>query len=519
MAGIDYTGRTLDKRYRVLELLGKGGMGAVYRGEHTLIGRKLAIKILHGKFVGDEEMVSRFYREARAAAAIGHKNIIEVIDVGATDEGDPYIVMEYLEGESLGAMLKRTGPLDLPAACGILEPVLQALTAAHKAEIVHRDLKPDNIFLAARAGDDDSEETEVKLIDFGISKVARDIQETQLTLTGHVLGTPAYMSPEQAMGASVVDHRVDIYSMGVILYQTLTGKLPFESDNYNALLAKILTGDPTPPEEAYPGFPTAARDVIYKAMSRDPGDRYQDAREMLDALKRLEEFDSRRERLRTLASSIVQSSLAIGDLGGEATGESSKEGVAAEAMARIAGDSTPSEWARSSARPPEKRRGVPLPIVIAAIVLVGGAIAVALLMQSPESGETAPADQPAAAATDEARGAPEPETVRVEIRGAPDGAKVFYDSARVLMNPFNARKVDAVVPLRIEAEGFAPFAVTVIPSEDRVVAVKMEPLPADEPAPPEVAEPEDKKPLKKTGKVKPPKSGGEKKGEFVKKFE
>ena len=526
MSGIDYTGRTLDKRYRVLELLGKGGMGAVYRGEHQLIGRKLAIKVLHGKFVGDEEMVTRFYREARAAAAIGHKNIIEVLDVGATEEGDPYIVMEYLEGESLGAMLKRVGPLDLPAACGILEPVLLALAAAHKAEIVHRDIKPDNIFLAARSGEDEeSEETEVKLIDFGISKVARDIQETQLTLTGHVLGTPAYMSPEQAQGASVVDHRVDIYSMGVILYQMLTGKLPFESDNYNALLAKILTGDPTPPEEAYPGFPSAAKDVIYRAMSSDPDDRYQDAREMLDALKRLEEFDSRRERLRTLASSIVQSSLAIGDLGGEATGDSSKEGVAAEAMAKIAGDSTPSEWARTSAGRRRKRRAVPISIVVAAVVLVAGVVAAVWLSQDGGDDPATPADQPAATPADEPRTAPEPETVRVELEGAPPGAKVFYDNARVLMNPFNARKVDAVVPLRIEAEGFKDYAVTVVPSEDRVVEVEMEPLPAEEPEPPATAEvepepePEEKKPVKKPGKGKPPKSGGEKKGEFVKKFE
>jgi serine/threonine-protein kinase len=518
MAGIDYTGRTLDKRYRVLELLGRGGMGAVYRGEHTLIGRKLAIKILHGKFVGDEEMVTRFYREARAAAAIGHKNIIEVLDVGATDEGDPFIVMEYLEGESLGAMLKRVGPLDLPTACGILEPVLLALIAAHKAGIVHRDLKPDNVFLAA-SSDDETDETEVKLIDFGISKVARDIQETQLTLTGHVLGTPAYMSPEQAMGAGVIDHRVDIYSLGVILYQMLTGKLPFESDNYNALLAKILTGDPTPPEQANPEFPTAATRVIERAMSREPDERYADVKEMLEDIKRLEDFDSRREKMRTLASSIVQSSLAIGDLGGEATGDSSKEGVAAEAMAKIAGDSTPSEWARTSARPGGKRRGLPVPMIVAALVLAAGAVAVVVLTQDGIFEEPVPVE-PSAAGQAEQKPAPEPDTVRVEIKGAPQGAQVFYDGGRVLMNPFNARKVDAVVPLRVEAEGFVTYAGTLVPSEDRVVEVELSPLPAapEEPdAGAAVAEEPEKKPVKK-GKGKP-RPAGEKKGEFVKKFE
>jgi eukaryotic-like serine/threonine-protein kinase len=160
----------LNNRYRVESLIGKGGMGSVYRGTHVAIGRRVAIKFLHTEYAENEKIVIRFFREAQAAAAIEHKNIIEVLDVGVSENNEPYIVMEYLEGESLAEMLKRTGPVDASTACGILEPVLLALNAAYKKGIVHRDLKPDNIFLVR---DVELNSISVKLIDFGVSKFTR----------------------------------------------------------------------------------------------------------------------------------------------------------------------------------------------------------------------------------------------------------------------------------------------------------------------------------------------------------
>ena len=213
----EYEGSVLNNKYRLIRLLGKGGMGAVYLGQHIIIGKSVAVKFLHAEFAAKKEVVKRFYREAQAAAAIGHDNIIDVLDVGISDTGEPYLVMEYLEGESLAALIQRKGVLDLSCACGIMEPVLQALFAAHSKGIVHRDLKPENIFLAHRPGG----VPKIKLIDFGISKVTQAGSGEKLTQTGSVMGTPAYMSPEQARGSSDLDHRADIYSTGVILYEML----------------------------------------------------------------------------------------------------------------------------------------------------------------------------------------------------------------------------------------------------------------------------------------------------------
>jgi serine/threonine protein kinase len=188
----------LDGRYRIDRLLGEGGMGAVYLASHVGLGRQVAIKFLHADLISREDVVGRFYREAQAAAAIRHKNIIEVFDVGMSAKGEPFLVMEYLEGESLAGLLKRVGPLSLGAACAVMEPVLQALQAAHRKGIVHRDLKPDNIFLAYQQG----EPPVVKIIDFGISKFTQGELDKWRTKTGSVMGTPAYMSPEQARASA-----------------------------------------------------------------------------------------------------------------------------------------------------------------------------------------------------------------------------------------------------------------------------------------------------------------------------
>jgi eukaryotic-like serine/threonine-protein kinase len=261
-----HSGKVLDGRYEILSLLDEGGMGAVYLGRHVKLGRRVAVKFLRGELKGIKGLVTRFYREARAASGISHPNIIDVYDVGVADWGEPYLVMEYLSGENLASLLARKGPISLAAACGIMEPTLRALHAAHERGIVHRDLKPENIFLMRQ----ENGPPVIKIIDFGVSKFLQG-EQTQLTRTGSLLGTPSYMSPEQARGRGTVDHRADIYSMGVVLYNMLSGSLPFVGESYNDLIVNILTEPAKTPTEAYPEFPADAEPIVMRLLEKDPG--------------------------------------------------------------------------------------------------------------------------------------------------------------------------------------------------------------------------------------------------------
>ncbi|MDI7267199.1 MAG: protein kinase [Myxococcota bacterium] len=279
-------GTTLDGRYEIVRLIGEGGMGVVYEARHTLIGRKLAIKVIHPDMAGDPEVVQRFHNEARIAAEIGHENIIEVTDMGALPSGAPFIVMEYLDGESLAQRVLGGGPLPVKEAAEIAIYVLDALAVVHEAGIVHRDLKPDNVFLAVRVGAGGHEKSVVKLLDFGISKLRpRAAGQARLTRTGSVMGTPAYMSPEQAAGRKDLDHRTDIYAVGVILYEVLTGRLPFPGDTYNEVLAAVLTAELKPPRDLRPDLPPKLDAAIRRALARDPNRRFASALDMLKALE------------------------------------------------------------------------------------------------------------------------------------------------------------------------------------------------------------------------------------------
>ena len=275
-------GRIVANRYKVLALIEEGGMGAVYVAEHLLIGRKVALKRLHPELTGDEKAIARFQREARAAAATGHEHIVEVLDLGFAEDGAPFLVMEYLRGRSLCKLLRAEERLDPRRASRIVGQVLTALDAVHRRGIVHRDLKPDNILLTRRRGDPDF----VKVVDFGISKVQAEEGETHLDLTrtGVMLGTPFYMSPEQARGVKNLDHRVDLFAAGVMLYECLAGTLPFDGENYHQLLQAILSGERKPLDTLRPELDERLVDLVHKAISILPKDRFQSAREMLEAL-------------------------------------------------------------------------------------------------------------------------------------------------------------------------------------------------------------------------------------------
>jgi serine/threonine-protein kinase len=271
-------------KYLLEKSLGEGGMGEVFQAVHQDIGKRVALKFLQARHCAMPATVTRFQREARIAAAAGHRGIVDIFDVGATDDGLPFMVMELLEGQSLHDLLFAGRQLDIETAAFIGCQVLSALAAAHGAGIVHRDLKPANIFLI----DTGAALPDIKLLDFGISRLVGSTlpgEDQSMTQTGAVLGTPTYMSPEQAMGEKErIDQRTDLYAMGVILYEMTTGTLPFVAANYNSLIVTIMTADPALPSTHRPDIPRALEAIIVKALARDPEDRFKSASEMFQAL-------------------------------------------------------------------------------------------------------------------------------------------------------------------------------------------------------------------------------------------
>jgi serine/threonine-protein kinase len=259
-------GAMLAGKYRVEQQLGEGGMGAVFLAENTDIGRKVAIKVLHADFAQNEQLLTRFRLEARAAAAIGHPGIVDILDMGTTADGSAFIVMERLDGETLGGRLTRVGRLGAAEAARVTADVLEALAAAHAKGIIHRDLKPDNVFLVQRPV------AITKVLDFGISKL-QGSEDVALTRTGTVMGTPLYMSPEQARGAKDVGPPTDLYSAGAMLYHALTGAPPFTGDTYNEVLAKVLLDEPRPLAEARPGLPASLVRLVDALLHKEAHER------------------------------------------------------------------------------------------------------------------------------------------------------------------------------------------------------------------------------------------------------
>ncbi len=278
-AGVDpLIGKVLGEAYQVLRLVGEGGMGRVYEARHLrLKDRRFAIKVLHAEMARDAEIVARFQREAESASSIGHPNVIDVYDVHTTPDGVPYIVGEFLDGHEFGVQLEKQGRVDVATAVNIARQVCRALSAAHKKGIVHRDMKPENVFLVEHDG-----AVTVKVIDFGISKAA-EAGKANLTKTGMIMGTPSYMSPEQARGDRV-DHRADVYAVGAMLYHSLTGKKPFETDDPASTLSLVLTEEPDRPRKLAPDIPEALELVIQRAMAKEAADRFGSMEELEAAL-------------------------------------------------------------------------------------------------------------------------------------------------------------------------------------------------------------------------------------------
>ncbi len=271
-------GSVIAGKYRLDGFLASGGMGAVFQATNITIGRKVALKLLTRSIADRPDVKRRFRLEAQAAAVIAHPGIVDVLDMGETEGGQPFIVMELLEGASLRALLKRLGPFTAAQAVAVIDPVLDALAAAHDAGVIHRDVKPANIFVCLRP------QRAIKLLDFGVSRFEGS---TGLTNTGTTLGTPKYMSPEQVLGEKGLGPAADLYSVGAVLYHLLTGHPPFEADSDIGTLARTLTAQHQPLGEARPDLdPTFCREID-RLLARAPTERPRDARELRATLASL----------------------------------------------------------------------------------------------------------------------------------------------------------------------------------------------------------------------------------------
>ncbi len=462
-----YIGTTFDGRYQIEKRLGEGGMGVVYSAKHTMIGKRVAVKVLKNEYASDKDILDRFVQEARTASSIGNPHIVDISDFGTLPDGATYFVMELLEGESLADVVTPAGVtdpvrMDPMRICRIALQLCDGLGAAHARNIVHRDLKPDNIFLVKKVEPDF-----VKILDFGIAKVTNTA--TQKTRAGQVFGTPHYMSPEQAAGRGV-DARSDLYSIGVILYEMATGVLPFTDETYMGILTAHMYRSPEPirATKGLENFPTGLDAIIQKCLAKQPDLRYQSMAQ-LDA-------DLRRQ-LGNEEPEAVSSLLHPPESGGES-------------RASTAGATSRTTGAAPIAMPRSRASTM---IIIAGLIAAAGLIAGALYLKkklnadaAPLSSSTAAAATTTAAATSppaETAAAPAatsaaaptlassaapstsasasgPALTHVVLKVIPASAKLSIDGKPLEKNEVD---VDASSPVtvRVEAQGFAPQSIKV----------------------------------------------------------
>ncbi len=436
----DRVGTVLSGKYRVGKQLGAGGMGTVYLAEHLEIGRRVAIKVLNSAFAGQSDAVNRFQREARAAAQIGHPNIVEILDMGRTDEGVPYMVMELLDGEDLLKLMGRIGRVPPGQAVDIVVQVLSAIGVAHAVGIVHRDLKPENVFLARRGA-----RTEfVKVLDFGVAKFHDAISSTsgRLTRDGTLVGTPAYMSPEQARGSKKVDARSDLYAVGVVLYEMLSCELPHTGETYNEMIVAIAGTDPPALSKIAPWVPPGLANIVAHAMARDPDARFQTASQMSDALQPFVD--------------VVEIDLPLA---------TSTPAVFVPSVPAPSRPAPPRETMATDVKTTSSRGRLPLVVAAAAVVLVA-AVAGAYWAITPTDGAAHAEDAAVSSmqATTPPILSPPPATVApagvvsLDVESNTPGARILLDGA-----PVGSAPLHTVVPerpgmhlLRVEADGFEP---------------------------------------------------------------
>jgi len=448
----------LDDKYRIESLLAIGGMGAVYVGTHTKLRKRVAIKILNPQ-LSSAQMIERFHREAITASQIGHEGIAQVTDLGTSAAGEPFLVMEYLEGESLASRMRASGPLPIEVACELGCAILSPLAAAHHAGIVHRDLKPDNVFLVRQ-----SRGEMVKLLDFGISRASMLEGEFRLTTTGLVLGTPYYMSPEQARGDTDITPAADIYAFGVILYEMLAGQVPIRGDNYNQLMYRVMTGEYARPSQLRPDIPPQLEQLIVAAMAIEPAHRPRSAAELEHALLAFCRPGFRDHTIERMSGASLPFSRPT------PTPLHPQHGTDATVLAP-----TP---------PPQQRKRSNVPLIVGLIVLVAASCAVAALVLSrsgeeapkqtalaPEPAKPPPPPPPPATKPEPPPAAPQMVTLKLAVE--PASATVTIDGKPVTGGELTMPRDDAKHQLHIAAPGYAPHDEEIDLSESQRIAVQL----------------------------------------------
>jgi serine/threonine-protein kinase len=413
-------GRTLGS-YRVLSMLGRGGMGQVYLAEHIKLGRRMALKLLRPEYAVKRDSVARFFQEAKAVSRIRHKNIVDVTDFVEEADGTTFIVMELLEGMTLGDKFRRKLEIGRREGLELALQVCEGLEAAHREGIIHRDLKPDNIFLCAGGGDGS-----VKLLDFGVAKLMGESDSGWQTVQGSVVGTPAYMSPEQAAGIAI-DHRADIYSIGTILYELFTGRRVFEAKSFGEYVIKHMSQEPVAPRElaGVPRLPPDLEAAIMRCLQKRPDDRFQSGAELRIALL------------------SVLSALETGSVAGDVTGASRRRRLymtfsmsAAGVAAVLAFILT---WRGAMAHDPVA--GPPMPAALAAATREPPIAPIAPPAETGPAAAALPA--PAGAPTPSAQGGrlgvqveqlrtPTPTRVVLSFHSQPEGAEVLDPRSALL---------------------------------------------------------------------------------------
>lgn len=464
-------GQVLAGRFRVIEQLGQGGMGTVYVAEHLYLQRRVALKLLRPEITTSEDAVARFQREALAASTIGHENIVHIEDCGHLPDGQVYLTMELLEGLPLNELLSQ-GPLPTVDVTEIAVQVCHALGAAHAKGIIHRDMKSDNVFVL-------EQERRVKILDFGIAKVGGPNAHTNLTQTGAVFGTPNYMSPEQALGRQV-DHRADIYSVGVLLYEMLTGTVPYVADSFMGVLTQHVTESPEPPSERAPDreiHPEIER-IVLRAMAKKPDDRFADMREMTEALVAVRGELSSKPSPSFLNVSRIAPPALVDPSGAHQLSRTPVTATAGELV-----EAAPLRASRSRA---------PLFAAGALAIALAGAAGVWSLMRAQDDPQqtaaskvqTEPAAQPTAVREEVATEPPaprapaaDPEADKLEllVASVPPRALIFRGGKRVGETPEDVRvQRGKHVKLVLRKTGYRDKAVEVSPEHDDKLTVVLE---------------------------------------------
>lgn len=450
--------------YRIEGKIGEGGFASVYKAAHPLIGKRVAVKVLNRQFSSNPQMVERFIAEAREVNRIRHRNIIDIFSFGVLPDGRQYFVMELLHGMGLDRYLVEKGRLPVEEALPILRSISRALDAAHAAGIAHRDMKPENVFLCM----DPEEPPFPKILDFGIAKLLSGEQSgTSKTKTGAIMGTPFYMSPEQCRGIQV-DHRTDIYAFGVIAFQLLSGRVPFDGDNVMDVLMQHMTALPPRLSALMPDIPSAVDDAIARMLMKDAAERPQTVAAAMESLTKA--FSASAP---PVSVNMPPSSLRTG---GPVSGA-----LAAPAQtAATASGKTFAGAERDVTAAPRRSLGVPIAIVAVMLLSLGGAAALFLRKKEPRllaaeppaaaSASAIPSSAPAEVrATTGAVTAPA--DVSVTIPSKPEGALVFKGEERVgkTPGPFRLGRGSESVKLTVKADGYAPASVSVTPADDVVL--------------------------------------------------